>query len=61
MSASDETVGDLYERWCYEKWSTDGSEDQGVEDVWRDAFKAGWNAALNHVRATNGEGARHYL
>ncbi|MFI9591017.1 hypothetical protein [Nonomuraea sp. NPDC052265] len=32
-----------------------------VEAIRQESYKDGWNAALKHVQATNGEGVKHYL
>jgi hypothetical protein len=34
---------------------------EDVEQIREESYKEGWNAALAHVRSTNGEGSRHYL
>ncbi|GAA2294351.1 hypothetical protein GCM10010149_47910 [Nonomuraea roseoviolacea subsp. roseoviolacea] len=47
----------------YEAWlrRTDDDRVYTQAELWTEAFKLGWNSALDHVRATNGEGSRHYL
>ncbi|GAA3473852.1 hypothetical protein [Nonomuraea roseola] len=55
---SDEDIRKDYEAWLR---ATDVNRVYTQEEFWTEAFKAGWNTALGHVRATNGEGSRHYL
>lgn len=34
---------------------------EDLEKIREESYKDGWNAALKHVQATNGEGVKHYL
>lgn len=34
---------------------------EDFERMREESFKKGWNEALKHVQATNGEGVNHYL